>query len=220
MLGTDQMGLGVQLSSSVYYASVGVFGSLRWAYNLPVEGFQDLVGFSNFNYQSFGLIINCVQDGKNVSKIIEVNNTDGSIRSSSIAGTEDQENKYLDLTYFTQTLDIVGVIHLSAGYQLVRNLNETSDKILTQDTYKIQDSVGFSITAATDNANDAMGFCLPQEGKLVFIKHFSYYSTIPDFSKEYAVPIGATITSITRSLQDGGFLFALNTADNKKKYYN
>ncbi len=65
-----------------------------------------------------------------------------------------------------------------------------------------------------DNAGDALGYFLPASGQLIFIKHFSYNNTAPEFCREYAVLNASSIAGIARSF-DGGFLFGLNstTAD-------
>ncbi|MEO6355271.1 MAG: T9SS type B sorting domain-containing protein, partial [Ferruginibacter sp.] len=75
----------------------------------------------------------------------------------------------------------------------------------------LPETIDFGISTAQDNAGDAMGFSFPATGKLLLIRHFADYQIAPEHAVTYPVPAGSTIAGITRSLNDGGYLFALNT---------
>lgn len=107
---------------------------------------------------------------------------------------------------------ISGVKKAASGpYVLAREIMYNSNPTETVHTYGVPLSTDFSITAAHDNAGDAQGYCFPQLGKLVFVRQLAYYQTQPERTIEYNVPAGSSITGISRSLVDGGYLFGLTS---------
>ena len=97
-------------------------------------------------------------------------------------------------------------------FEIFRDNIVSASKLEFMHRYTLPEPIDFSVTGALDNAADAMGISLLSSGKLIFIKQFAYYQTTTEHVREYNVPIGSAIKSISRSF-DGGFLFGLNKSD-------
>lgn len=207
----QQIIFATQLNSSIICSSLTLNGNVKWNKKFVIDGMKELAGFSDLSFDQLGLVTNVVQNGKQLTQVSEINGLDGTLSSSGILGDSTEENKCFEITSFGDRLNLLGVVKQStSAFKLVRNSIYGTSNIETQHVYNISGNVDFNISDAMDNAGDALGFCLPQEGKLIFIKHFSYYGTTPEYTREYAVPVGASIIAISRSF-DGGYLFGLNT---------
>jgi hypothetical protein len=204
--------LSIQLNNSILYSRLTLDGNVEWMNQVVIAGLEDLVGFSNLNFSSVGLVTNCIRNGKHTTEVMEVSQGSGDITASHTLDDGNEENHSFDITEFNIRLNILGVVKTSSGFEIVRNNLYSSAGAETKHNYKLAGTVDFGVTGAMDNAADALGICLPLDGKLLFIRHFSYYQTPPEFTKEYNVPVGSKLKAVARSF-DGGFLFALNTAD-------
>ena len=205
------IGIVAQLPSSVVYSNLTTMGQLLWTKEAVVDGLTDLVGFSTLGYGTFGLIVNCVRNSKAVIAALQVALATGNIVSSHILGDGSKQMVGLTTTAFGGRLKILAMSQLSLGeFRIERNIMYSSDVIETKHIYSINEKVDSNVTGAIDNAGDAMGICLPQAGKMIFIKQFADYYATSDNTREYNVPAQANIVSVSRSF-DGGFLFGLNT---------
>jgi gliding motility-associated-like protein len=204
--------LSIQLNDSILYSRLTLDGNVVWMKQVMIVGLEDLVGFSNLNFSSVGLVANCMRNGKHTTEVMEVSQGSGDITDSHTLDDGNEENHSFDITEFNIRLNILGVVKTPSGFEIVRNNLYSSAGAETKHNYKLAGTVDFGVTGAMDNAADALGICLPTDGKLLFIRHFSYYQTPPEFTKEYNVPVGSKLKAVARSF-DGGFLFALNTAD-------
>ncbi len=205
----------VQMASSIVCALITNNGSISWASQVYPEGLTDLVGFSPVSWAEFGLITNCTIAGKKAVNDFRMN-TDGTVTSNHWVGDGLGEYSYGDIKTFNQNINNVGILKNNAGFHLVRDIHRGSGSIETEHTYKVPLDINFNTSAAFDNAADVMGFCFPQEGKLVFIRQFAYYQTLPEYFRQYDVPVGASMAGVARSIKDAGYLFALNTANSKE----
>jgi gliding motility-associated-like protein len=207
----DKIALASQQNSAVLCSILDNSGNFLWTRIISIPDLVSLAGFGQFNWSPVGLIVNCFRSGKNLVELFEIDGATGNPVSNHILGDGLTENVCLETIAFTAEAHLLGVVKKAPNdYRLVRYNTFKSSTIETEHNYKITGTVDFNISASMDNAADAMGFCLPQDGKLIFIKQFSAYQTSPEYTREYNVPLGASIKAITRSL-DGGFLFGLNT---------
>ena len=208
--------LAVQLTGSIVYSTLTLAGSLIWSKQVQVEGLTDLIGFNVMLWNQVGLLVNVVRNGKRMVVVHEIEVNSGTITSAHILGNGSTENVGLKSGAFNVRLKMLSVSKKSANeFTLNRDIMYSSKTSEVKHTYTITGKVDFDITGAMDNAGDAMGFCLPKDGTMIFIRHFAYYQTEPEYTREYTVPVGASIAAITRSF-DGGFLFGLNVQNSKE----
>lgn len=213
----DQIAVAAQLSSSIIYFVMDAAGSILWRKQISPAGLDELVGFGQLLYFELGLVTNCTRSGKKVAELIRIHQGTGATLSSHTIGNGSEEIKYSEAASFSANLITLGILKTAANeFKLVRDIQRTSASIETNHTYTVPGTIDFNTTCAMDNAADVLGFCFPQEGKLVFMRHYSYYQVAPEHTRRYNVPIGAGIADIARSFNDGGFLFGLNTVDSSK----
>ncbi len=210
----QQIIFAAQLGPSIICSSLTLEGNLRWNRELVINGMSELAGFGELLYGTLGLVTNLVLNGKALTQVSEINGNDGSLLKSGVIDDGIEQNKCFETSSFNARLHLLGIKKTSAsGFQLVRNITYGALDIETQHLYTIPGNVDFNISGAMDNAADALGFCLPTDGKLIFIRHFSYYQTAPEYTRQYSIPVGSNITAVARSFTDGGYLFGLNTKD-------
>lgn len=205
----------VQFASSVACSSLTLDGADRWSKEYTIDGLTELAGFSDLLYGTLGLVTNLVENGKQLTQLSEIKGENGQLLGSGILGDGVEENKCFEVKCFNGRLNLLGVERTpSGGFKLVRNNTYSSSSVETHHEYILPATIDFNISAAMDNAADVMGFCLPQDGQLVFLRQFSYYLTTPEYTRKYNVPVGSSITATARSFIDGGYLFGLNTQNN------
>jgi hypothetical protein len=210
---SNQITFAVQLFGSVMYSLLNMDGTVVWNKEAFPAGLDELIGFNESPYAGYALITNCTRMGKKAVDLLRIN-PDGTINSSQIIGNGNDENKYDDIKTFNSRVLTLGVVKKgSAQFQLTRDIIGPSANIETEHSYTIPLNIDFNTSSAFDNAGDVMGFCFPQQGKLVFIRHFAYYQTSPEYTREYDVPTGARIVAVARSFTDGGYIFGLNTSN-------
>lgn len=205
----SQILFAVQLSSSVFCATMKTDGALIWSEEIMIDGLTNLLGFSDMNYHA-ALTVNCVRNNRLLTEVLDIDITGAIVLGTHTLDDNSKENKCLDVTAFSQRLNLIGVVKTGTRYELVRNIMASSSYVETKHTYDLGNRLDFNSSAAMDNAADALSVCLPQEGKLLFIKQFSYYGTAPEHVRQYSVPVGARIAAVSRSF-DGGYLFGLDT---------
>ena len=211
----DEYTFAVQLSSSIVYALIRNDGSINWSWQVYPQGLTELVGFSEINF-NYALVTNGIRAGKKAVNFLRFN-MDGTVLSDNVVGNGREEYDYKDLKTFGREILNVGVLKNEAGkYSLVRDIHRPENIISTEHSYSLPLPIDFNTSAAFDNAGDVMGFCFPQEGKLVFIRQLTNPHTLPEHSRQYDVPVGASIAGVARSLKDAGFLFGLNTVNSNE----
>ena len=217
---TVHIAMAVQLSEgAIFYSALNANGSPAWQKKISTPGLTNLVGFGGILWSELGLVTNSLRSGKQVVDVLEMGMASGLRLASHFIGDGIVENKFFKTTNFNARQITVGVAKNSAGqFKIVRNIMYGSANIETEHTYTIPGTVDFGISGAMDNAGDVMGICLPQDGKLVFIKHFCAYQTSPDNFREYTVPTGSSIVTVKRSI-DGGYIFGLNRSDSSEMVF-
>jgi hypothetical protein len=215
LLETEQLAFAVQFGGSIAFSLLDKNGTFVWSRQTNPTGLDKLVGFGSLLYSEMGLVANCTRAGKKVVEAFRINQTDGSVFFSHLIGDGTDENMYFETnTFASGRITSPAISKIDNGqFQLVRNIYYSSANIETEHRYSIPGNINFNVTGATDNAGDAIGFCLPQDGKMIFIRHFAYYQIAPEYIRQYNVPLGASLAAVTRSFADGGFLFGLNTAN-------
>lgn len=210
----DKIALAVQHSTSVSCYMLQNTGDIIWGNSVDIPDLVSLAGFGQFNWAPAGLVVNCFRGGKQLVEVFEIEAAAGALVASHLVGDGNIENSCFETTCFNGRANLLGVIKERPGdIRFVRYNVFGSAVFETKHTFRVSAPVDFNISGAMDNAGDAMGFCLPQTGTLIFIRQFSAYQTFPEHTKSYTVPVGSSLQAITRS-KDGGFLFGLNTAAN------
>lgn len=204
-----------KLSNSIFCSLMDISGIPVWSKTLSPAGLDGLVGIGHVDFGEISILTNCTRAGIKVVEHTTISQATGAnITTPYTLGNGTEENYFTRLTSYANRVIFSGVKKNNAAqFKLTRNISFGSPGIETEHTYTIPGVVDFNTSSAMDNAGDAMGFCFPAQGRLVFIRQFAAYSTDLDFTREYTVPVGSNISSVTRSVLDGGFLFALNRAD-------
>ncbi len=202
-----------QAANSVSYFVLDNTGAMVWSKQLNIIGLDNLAGIGHNSLLSqIMLSLNCISAGKKQVQLITVDEATGNILNSNILGDGTTENKTGNVSSFNGRIIATGVTKSSlGGFLLSRQIMVDGFKMETSNTYTIPGAVDFNFTSAHDNAGDVMGYCFPLAGKMTFIRHFAYYQIAPEHAREFSVPVGSAIAGITRSLIDGGYLFAVNT---------
>ncbi len=208
--------LGVQLPDAIWYCYLDNDGSLKWQKQVAMPGLDALTGFGMVSNTDFSVVLNRTITGRKLSEIFTVAIANGNILSSYLIGNGISEYKYSHSRTFNGRMISTGIKRSTGGFELVRDINANAAQEEVEHTYTIPESIDFNTSSALDNSGSVMGFCFPQQGKLVFLRHFAYYQTSPENTREYDVPVGSSISSIAKSLVDGGYLLGLNTSDSNR----
>lgn len=188
-------------------------GALEWCRNFNPPGMTSLVGFGQMSFWNLGLITQSLQSGKQQVHITEINGHNGTLLRAHTMGDGVEENISGEVHEFNGRMRSIGIQQPSPGqFRLTRNIFYGSDVRETKHVYSVPLPIDFNTSCAMDNAGDVMGFCLPADGKLIFLRQHSDYQTTPEHARSYNVPVGSNIAAVARSFIDGGFLFGLNTA--------
>lgn len=205
--------LATQVSGGVVHFVLSNTGVISWSKQFNIAGLDNLAGIGHNNFSALTLSLNCTIAGKKQVQIITVDEVSGNGVSSNILGDGTAENKTNKVTAFGNRIVTTGITKNSAGqFLLSRQIMNESTQTETLHSYTLGETIDFGISSAQDNAGDVMGFCFPAAGKLLFLRHFAYYQSAPEHAVTYPVPVGSSVAGVTRSLNDGGYLFALNTA--------
>ncbi|MEO6358037.1 MAG: hypothetical protein ABIU77_23490, partial [Ferruginibacter sp.] len=204
--------LAAQVSNAVVYFVLSDMGVMSWSKKVNIAGLDKLAGIGHNGFSQLTLSLNCTNAGKKQVQIITADEPTGNLLTSNILGDGTAENIINKSTAFGNRIVTTGVTKNNAGqFMLSRQIMYESTQTETLHTYTLAATIDFGISSAQDNAGDVMGFCFPTTGKLLFLRHFAYYQSAPEHAVTYTVPVGSVIAGVTRSLNDGGFLFALNT---------
>lgn len=202
--------IAMQLPDAVTCLMLKNTGAQSWNTIVTPAGFTGLISFMDMPDGNMALLTNGIQGGKNVTRLTELQSTNGTEAASVIMGTDEVSS--LTAVNFNGRLSSFGVIKNGGAYSLVRNISYSYQKIETHQTYQLGLPVDFSVSAGMDNAGDIMALCLPGKEKMVLIKHFDYYQTSVEYTKAYSIPKAAGMGGAARSY-DGGYLFGVNTKD-------
>lgn len=187
-------------------------GAMVWSNDFTPPGMSSLIGFGQMNHGAFGLVANCLQAGKRQVHITQINGLTGALTGGHIIGDGIEENIGGEVHEFNGRMRAVGIQQPSPGqFKLSRNIFYGSTARETKHIYTVPLNIDFTTGSAMDNAGDVMGFSLPADGKLIFLRQFADYQTLPEHIRSYDVPVGSSIAAVARSFVDGGFLFGLNT---------
>ncbi|WP_462251683.1 hypothetical protein, partial [Ferruginibacter sp.] len=209
----NQLVVAAHTGAGIIYSLLDATGNSLWKMQTTPAGIDVLAGIGHSDYNEVSIVINCTRASKKVTDVITFNQITGAILASHTLGSINDEHLFDDVSSYSNRFITTGVIkNTAAQFNLAREIMYNSNTTETVHTYTVPLPVDFNFTSAHDNAGDAMGFCFPQQGKLVYIRHFGYYQTAPEYIRQYDVPVGSSITSVSRSLIDGGYIFGLNTS--------
>jgi gliding motility-associated-like protein len=212
ILPNSQFTVAAQAGNNIIYSLLDINGSVLWQKQIAPAGMDALAGVGHSDYGDITIVVNCTRSGKKVSEFITFTQSNGNIKSSHTPGLNTDEHMFYKVSSFGNRFVITGIIKPAGNPSvLAREITYNSNPTETVHRYSIPLQPDFSCTAAHDNAGDAEGFCFPQQGKLVFIKHFASNQIAPERTIAYDIPVGSNIAGMSRSLVDGGYLFGLNS---------
>ena len=214
----EQIVVAVQETDLIVYFTISENGNVNWKQEVTVNDLVHVEGFSGLGWDSLGIVATCNSNGLTQTKLFALDYISGKINNSSIIGDGIAENGFKGVTNFNQRLIIFGAVNDNGSFKLQRNLLYKAASAETQHTYNLPETINLNSSFVLDNSGDAMGVCIPQTGKLIFLKQFSYYETAAEFATEYNVPAGSVLTSVARSF-DGGFIFSLNNKDSSEAIF-
>jgi gliding motility-associated-like protein len=210
----DDMGFAVQLVNSIVYYNINTDGSINWAKETPVTGLRELVGFGMMRSYLPAIVANCTIAGKSQTVLYEIDYTTGNVISGHYLENGGSETSALYTSSFGSRMKLLHITKTSTGYELRRDNLPSAAQAETRHSYTLP-SLDLAISARLDRAGDAIGICLPAQGKMLFVKQFADYNEPLEFSTAYTVPTGSTLETISRSF-DGGFIFGLNAGGTDK----
>lgn len=204
--------LGVQLTDSVAYTILRSDGSIKWSRSMNVSGMYELVSFSQMINGNLCIVVNCIRSSLRKVDIIKVIDSDGAIQSSHTIGNATDEVKYCRAKNFNNRLMGIGLF-MPAGNttDFIRNIMFNSATTEQKNLYHANYNLDFGMSGAMDNACDALAFSSAVTGKMTVIKHFSISDASIEWAKEFSIPVGASVNTVSRSLIDGGYILGINT---------
>ncbi len=208
----NKIAIAAQLSGILLYGILDEDGSILWTKQSMPVGLNNLISFTSGGNADYYLFSNCTRSGKKMVEFVRMDDN-GNNLSGYTLGNGIDENYLSAIKAFNNRIATLGIVKGPSGkLQSFRDLIAPNGLSEVEHVYDLPQQVDYDMTSAFDNAGDVMGFCFPKEGKLIFLKHFAYYQTPPEHTREYDVPVGSTISAVSRSITDGGFLFGLNSA--------
>lgn len=217
-LSNDKFLLAVQQAASVSYFVLNIDGSLVLNFQVAPAGFVEIAGVGHTGYGEFSIVNNCLISGNSVTEITRFSQVTGAVLSTHTLGSGNESYRFYNTVSYANRVVIAGVAkdNSSGQYFIRRNMFYNTDRTETQHSFSLPGGVGFNSACFLDNDAGAMGVSVPQDGKLFFIKQFAAYQTEVEHIRSYNVPISSSLSAVTRSLTDGGYLFGLNTADSSE----
>jgi gliding motility-associated-like protein len=173
----------------------------------------NLVDVTGFNFSTVSLLLTCnVQvAGNHFTRLVELNINTGAFTAGAQMGNGTDETQYAGMNRYASRNTLLGIIKRPSGFSLIRNILYNSASTETQHIWQSPANIDWNSTVGMDNTGRAIGVCIPQDGKLFFIRQPAYYTTWVEHTKSYSVPIDAALKGVT-GCGDGGFLFGLNTS--------
>jgi gliding motility-associated-like protein len=211
VLPENKIYVAAQVNNGVTYCLLNSTGAIIWNKELPLTGLDNLAGIGHNLFEQT-LSANCTNAGKKQVRLFTIEETSGNLLNSTSLGDGTSENKTGKVTSFNARVISTGVTKTNTGkFLLSRHIMYNALETETLHTYTLPEAIDFGVSNAEDDAGDAMGFCFATTGKLLLLRHFAYYQIMPERSAIYPAPVGATMAGVTRSINDGGYLLALNT---------
>lgn len=201
-----------QLAAGIKYALINAAGTVQWVRQCSPAGMNVLAGVGNVDYGELSLVVNCTRMGSQVTEVITFAKNTGAIIAAHTDGDGTDEYQFGKVTSFNNRFIMTGVVKFNPGqYKLIRQIRYNSTSTEVMHTYEVPLPADFTVSSALDAAGDAPAFCLPQEGKLLFMRHYASNQSTLEYTRSYDVGTGSSIAGVSRSLTDGGYLFGLNT---------
>lgn len=212
ILDNGKIAVAAQAGTDIKIAVLNNDGTIHLTRQCTPAGMLTLAGIGHNFSDQVSLVVNCNRAGMLVTDVITFDGATGIFFSSHTAGTPAEEFQMGKVTAFGNRVIVTGVKKYSDGqYKLIRQLLHTSNLALAEQAYELALPAGFTCRSATDAAGDAPAFCFPQQGKLVYIRHFADSQTSPEYTRSYDVGTGSSIAGVSRSIVDGGYIFGINT---------
>lgn len=204
-----RISLAIRINDAVVCAVMDLNGITGLSSQINVPGVTELTGF-NYSNTSYLLTCNVLDAGNRFTRLVELNFNTGAITAGAQMGNGTDETQYGFMNRFSLHSNLLGIIKQPTGFSLIRNIIFNSPGSQTQHLYQPSVNLDWNSTVGMDNSARVLGVCVPQEGKLYFLRQPADYLTRLEFTKSYTVPVGAALKGVT-ACGDGGFLFGLNT---------
>lgn len=205
-----RIALAIRITDAVICATTKLDGTTINSSQVSVPNLVDITGF-NFSNVTLLLTCNVLTGGNHFTRLVEMDVNTGVITAGSQMGNGTDETQYGAMNRFALRTHLLGIIKRAAGFSLVRNILYGSANSETQHIYQTPANIDWNSSVGIDNSGRAMGVCIPQDGKLFFLRQFPDYNTSIEYTKSISIPIGAALKGVT-ACGDGGFLFGLNTS--------
>lgn len=205
-----RIALAIRITDAVICTTATLDGTLLNSTQVSIPSLVDVTGF-NFSTASLLLTCNVQVAGNYFTRLVEMNITTGAFTAGAQMGNGTDETQYGAMNRYGSRYNLLGIIKQPAGFSLIRNILYNSVNSETQHIYQAPPNMDWHSTVGMDNTARALGICIPQDGKLFFIRQPAYYTTWVEHTKSFSVPIGAALKGVT-GCGDGGFLFGLNTS--------
>ena len=202
--------LAIRVANAVVCATFDLDGTTLLSTQVSIPNLVDVTGF-NFSTVSLLLTCNVLVAGNHFTRLVELNINTGTFIAGAQMGNGTDETQYGFMNRSGSRNNLLGIIKRPSGFSLIRNLLYNSASSETQHIYQAPANIDWNSTVAMDNTARALGVCVPQDGKLFFLRQPAYYTTTVELTKSYTVPIGSALKGVT-GCGDGGFLFGLNTS--------
>ncbi len=203
--------LGAQLPGLIWCAYLNSSdGSSIWQKEAPVAGLTELIGTNRISFDSVAIVANYLTAGKQGTTMIVLNGQNGNLSSS--ADLYSNESRFFKTRSYNDRLMCTGIFKMPSGqYVLARDISSGAQLAETQHLFQVPLNIDFNTASSLSNSGNVMGFTVPSQGKLIFLRQFAYYQTTPEYTRTYNVPMGSNIAATAESLEDGGYIFGLNT---------
>jgi gliding motility-associated-like protein len=205
-----RIALAIRITDAVICATTTLDGTTINSSRVSVPNLVDITGY-NFSNSSLLLACNVLEAGNRFTRLVEMNTGTGAITTGAQMGNGTDETQYGVMNRFALRTNLLGIIKRPAGFSLIRNILYNSGFSETQHIYQAPVNIDWNSTIGMDNTARALGVCVPQDGKLFYLRQPAYSTTAVEYTKSFSVPIGAALKGVT-ACGDGGFLFGLNTS--------
>ncbi|MBO9203024.1 MULTISPECIES: gliding motility-associated C-terminal domain-containing protein [Niastella] len=206
----NRIALAIRITDAVICATINLSGTTLNSSQVSVPNLVDITGY-NYSNSTMLLVCNVLETGNRFTRLVEMNVNTGALTAGAQMNNGTDETQYGAMTRFFGRTVLLGILKRPTGFSLIRNITYQSAGSETQHTYLAPANIDWNSTVGLDNTGRAMGVCVPQDGKLFFLRQPPDYTTSIEHSKSITVPIGAALKGVT-ACGDGGFLFGLNTS--------
>lgn len=213
---TMKVAVAAQMNTKVACITFNNDGTQLWSKNVTFNNLTSINGFSTLGFDSLAVVANSSDNGLKTTTLIPFAKANGNYRTSYTLAPGSNETRALHTMGINGRLYVIDVEKSATGNVSIRKSDFYSAMVFGENyTYQLSQVSSDNITAAVTRNATVMGICVPESGKLLFIKHYLDSYTSVQQSRQYNVPTGASIASVNQSY-DGGYLFGINSADSSE----